>query len=150
MSPFATVALRNADRVLSHMNEPYLGYTTSIGLIVHELHMQEMWHHVKIAYAMLKGNLPKQIPEFCRCAKDVRNNGIMERMNQFATFVFRNPRYDEEREEIEKNRGLSFIGWPSKELTLQAWGEFKNGQLSYLDDQTVRDMGLFMYCMLDT
>lgn len=155
-SPFSTIAMKTADRVFSHMNEPYIGYSDSLGLLVHEFHMQEMWYRAKNAYAVLKDNLPAQMASFCQCAKDVHNNGVITYLEQLAKQVYRNPNYLKEKAELYAynqtclNAVICELGGNEEQITAESWVVYRKGMIKVLNDQSDRNMALFMYCMLET
>lgn len=158
-SPFTSIAMKTADRILSHMDDSYLAYAGNIELMLHELHMQEMWHTVKVDYDALKNTLPANDTwEFCQCAKNVNGNGVMKYLRLFAAVVYRNKGFMWLKSQGHANKWgcgtndvckVMFTTGMFKPTSGQQWSDFRKDLLSDRDPSAVRDMSLFLYCMLE-
>lgn len=155
-SPFETIALRTADRVLSHMGEPYLLYTDTVARLAHEFHMQEMWQKVAKEYEVLRASPPQNLHAFCQCAKDVQNNGVISYLRLLAVFGYRNKNFvKEQKEEIlqlgECQSLACKVGRPSvgRELNNKDdWQDSKSQMLLFVDTKMAMDAAHFLICML--
>lgn len=139
------------------MNEPYLGYSNAVGLMVHQFHMQEMWYHVAEEFAVVKETLPDGLASFCDCAKDVKRNGVHKYLRLLAQHVYRNKNHKmpkakslEDCGDDDVCRVTGTIGFAYFEPSNpKAWDDYKAG-LILLGDMNLRDMAIFLYCMLET
>lgn len=87
---FLTTGMETLDVVLSHMNQENwdINGFNALEKVVHAFHMREEWARVLVEYQRIKAQPPSE--EFCRCATDVDNNGIMKMM-RFNAMAIREP-----------------------------------------------------------
>lgn len=87
---FITTGMETLDIVLSRMNQQHWDVTgfNALEKVVHAFHMREVWARVLVEYKRIKAQPPSD--EFCRCAMDVENNGIMKMM-RFTAMAIREP-----------------------------------------------------------
>lgn len=78
-SEFRTEFMRSLDMVLSHIDDRkyYENGANVIEQIVHNAHMKEHWAHMLAHYQQIKENPPVD-ENFCPCALDIENNGVLE------------------------------------------------------------------------
>lgn len=87
---FLTTGMETLDVVLSRMNQENwdINGFNALEKVVHAFHMREEWARVLVEYQRIKAQPPSE--EFCRCATDVDNNGVMKMM-RFNAMAIREP-----------------------------------------------------------
>lgn len=162
-TPFDTIGLKTVDRVMEHLGEAYMAYEDDpLKLLIHEFHMQSMWHFIEKQYSILKAEPPAGLPLFCECAKEVNRNGVMKYLNLFASLVYRNKDYKEQRwneslpledcptEACKVELKIGIINRPVGLSTKQAWMKNRHLLLDHFDQRDYREIAIFLYCMLET
>jgi len=83
-SPFRTRGLRNADWIMSHVDNPFydMGRYTALERLLHVLHMDEVWAEASIAFKGLQRNSNRS--DLCPCLVNIENNGVLAMLRLIA------------------------------------------------------------------
>ena len=84
---FKTDVMKILDTVIMEMDNPeyFRRYTSFVERVAHEAHMFEHWAHVLEQYKQVELSPPGD--EFCACAMDVENNGLMDVLRNAALLI---------------------------------------------------------------
>lgn len=85
-SPFESNSLQLLDEVLSHMNDTWdWNGQTTIERVYHAFHMDDLLTRARKEYRKLEANPVGK--EACKCARDVKKNGLYKAMFIVSSFV---------------------------------------------------------------
>jgi hypothetical protein len=162
---YKTDVMKIVDEILMHMDDPeyFRRYTSFVERVAHEAHMYEHWAHVLEHYNVLRDQSPGD--EFCKCAMDVENNGVMDSLRN-AALIVREPKLTSDFDptnytqfDLRMSMLFSVVQYPTK-LThdlfdkpegyqlrgKDAWVYFKANYGSKPEE--VVDAALFLHCAL--
>ena len=84
---FRTRTMNMIDFILSNNDDPrgfLISGLSSLEKLIHNAHMEELYARTKIVYEDIISQ-PPQDPRLCNCVTDENNNGIMGKLDLYAT-----------------------------------------------------------------
>jgi hypothetical protein len=135
---FVTPTMKVINALFSKLGEGTDGYSDAwspIERVVHEFHMKDLWHAVRIVYELrvLANPPPKAV---CSCMLDTQHNGIRSAVAWVA-------------DQYKRWTPITLLGRPIPKLTDNAsWITWRSRITHYYDQQSLFDAATYMYCVV--
>jgi hypothetical protein len=156
--------MRIVDDVLTHMDASDYDIRdyTSLERVVHALHMNEMWTRASWEYEKLKKSQLFVNDNICRCARNIKTNGIEEQLRIIASRI--RQRYNDNLYDLRNSERVydlkqsheiydlkqtgKFVSTIPHLNNAAAWSIWRRRSLDIAPTDSY-DLALYLYCALN-